>query len=152
MLIFQGTMWIRNKIHVYACSRHFAVHFYFMTYHRLYNQSNMTGVASGAVTRKPALTPGVWWGSCCSIFSFLCCVFDMVVVILCIVPSFACASWLSLLDCIICFLQRLLMPVRRDVYGSSRDRHVLGNSAGKICLASTLKEYGTCDKTLVCKE
>jgi hypothetical protein len=75
-----------------------------------------------------------------------------VVVVLCIVLSVACVSWLSLLDCIICFLQRLLMTARRDVYGSSRDRHVLGNSAGKICLASTFKEYGTCDKTLVCKE
>ena len=48
----------------------------FMTYHRVCNQIKTTGVASEAETanpsRAPVLGPGCQWGSCYSIFSFIC--------------------------------------------------------------------------------
>ena len=47
---------------------------YLMTYHRLCNQNNTTGVTSGAGTVYPTgaseFTPNFKWGSCCSIVSF----------------------------------------------------------------------------------
>ena len=64
-------------------SRHFPVLFSFMTYHRVYNQSNMMGVSSRAGTIYPsgplAFTPGFQQYSCCSIFGFLCGVQQIVV-------------------------------------------------------------------------
>ena len=48
----------------------------FMTYHRVCYQINTTGVTSGAGTAQPygahEFTPGVQWGSCYLIFSFIC--------------------------------------------------------------------------------
>ena len=46
-----------------------------MTYHRVCNQNNTTGVASGAgsacLSGALEFTPGFQWGSCYSIFSFI---------------------------------------------------------------------------------
>ena len=54
----------------------FAVIFSFMTCHRVCNQINTTGVTSEAGTVHPSgaseFTLGFQWGSCYSIFSFLC--------------------------------------------------------------------------------
>ena len=48
----------------------------FMTYHRVCNKINMTGVTSVAGTAYPSgapeFTPGFYWGSYYSIFSFMC--------------------------------------------------------------------------------
>ena len=48
----------------------------FITYHRVCNQINTTGVTRGARTDYLSgaheFTPGIWWGSCYSIFSFIC--------------------------------------------------------------------------------
>ena len=48
----------------------------FRTYHRVCIQINTTGVPSGAGTVYPSgapeFTPGLQWGSCFSIFSFMC--------------------------------------------------------------------------------
>ena len=48
----------------------------FTTYHGVCNQINTTGVTSGAGTAYPSgapeFTPGFQWGSCYSIFSFIC--------------------------------------------------------------------------------
>ena len=47
-----------------------------MTYHRVCNQINATGATSGVETAYPSgtpvFTPSFQWGSCCSIFSFMC--------------------------------------------------------------------------------
>ena len=47
-----------------------------MTYHRVCSQINTTGVTSGAGTAysigAPEFTPRFQWGSCYSIFSFIC--------------------------------------------------------------------------------
>ena len=48
----------------------------FMTNHRVCNYINTTGVTSGAGTAYSSgaseFIPGFWWGSCYSIFSFIC--------------------------------------------------------------------------------
>jgi hypothetical protein len=48
----------------------------FMTYHRVCNWINTTGVTSGAGTayssRSPVFAPDIKWGSCYSIFSLKC--------------------------------------------------------------------------------
>ena len=49
----------------------------FVTYHRVYNQKiNTTGATNGAGTAYPSgapeFTPDFQWGSCYSIFSFIC--------------------------------------------------------------------------------
>ena len=48
----------------------------FMSFHRVCGQINMTGTTSGAGTvylsGAPEFTPGFQWGSCYSIFSFIC--------------------------------------------------------------------------------
>jgi hypothetical protein len=48
----------------------------FMTNHRVCNYINTTGVTSGAGTANssgaPEFIPSFWWGSCYSIFSFIC--------------------------------------------------------------------------------
>ena len=66
----------------------------FMIYHRVSNKTSMTGATSGAGNANssgaPEFTPGFKWGSCCSIFSFPCCVLH-----------FAVCSF-SFLDCIVC--------------------------------------------------
>jgi hypothetical protein len=45
-------------------------------YCRAYNKSNITVVTGGAGTAYPSgaheFTHGFWWGSCYSIFSFMC--------------------------------------------------------------------------------
>ena len=61
-----------------TCHKHFQVLSSFMTYRRLCNWSNKTGTTSGTGTAyhfgAPEFIPGFGfkWGSCCSIFSFLC--------------------------------------------------------------------------------
>ena len=61
---------------VLGIRNHFSVLFSFMTYHRVYNESNTTGATSGAGTAYPSgaheFTLGLLWGSCYSIFSFMC--------------------------------------------------------------------------------
>ena len=56
--------------------KHFLGLFSFVTYHRVCNQINTTGVASGVVTAYPSgaseFTPGFQCGSCYSIFNFIC--------------------------------------------------------------------------------
>ena len=58
------------------CHNHNPVFSSFMFYHRAYTKSNTTGTTSGAGTYytsgEPEFTLGYWWGSRCSIFSFLC--------------------------------------------------------------------------------
>ena len=48
----------------------------FMTYHRVCNYSNTTCVTNGAGTAntsgEPEFTPGFYWGSCYSNFSYMC--------------------------------------------------------------------------------
>ena len=62
----------------WICStcKHFPVLSSFMTYHRVCNQINATDVTNGAGTAYPSgapgFTPGFQWGSCDSIFSFIC--------------------------------------------------------------------------------
>ena len=50
--------------------------FLLLTYHRVCNQINTTGVTSGAGTAYPSgapeFIPGFQWDSCYSIFSFIC--------------------------------------------------------------------------------
>jgi hypothetical protein len=59
-----------------TCHKHFPVIFSFMTYHRVCNYINTTGATNGAATAylfgTPEFTPGFEWGSCYSIFSFMC--------------------------------------------------------------------------------
>ena len=43
-----------------------------MTFHRVCNQINTTGVSSRVGTVHPSGTPTIQWGSCYSIFSFMC--------------------------------------------------------------------------------
>ena len=54
-----------------------------MTYHRVCNWSNTTDITSGSGTAYPSgapeFTPGFQWGSCCSMFRFLCRVLQIVV-------------------------------------------------------------------------
>ena len=67
-----GLVQVGHQCHL----KHFPVLFSFMTYHRVCNQINTTGVTSGAGTAYPSgapeFTPGFKWGSCYSIFSFIC--------------------------------------------------------------------------------
>jgi hypothetical protein len=66
-----------------TCRKHFPVFSSFMTYHRVCNWSNTTGGTSGEGTAytsgAPVFTPGIQWGSCYSIFSFMCNVLLIVV-------------------------------------------------------------------------
>ena len=59
-----------------AICKHFPALSSFMTYHRVCNQINTTCVTSGAGTAcpfgAPGFSPGFQWGSCYSIFSFIC--------------------------------------------------------------------------------
>jgi hypothetical protein len=59
-----------------TCSKHLPVLSSFMTYHRICNYNNATGVTSGGgnayPSREPEFTPGFQWSSCYSIFSFMC--------------------------------------------------------------------------------
>jgi hypothetical protein len=59
-----------------TCRKHFPVLSSFMTYYRIFNYINTTGVTSGAGTVYPSgapeFTPCFKWGSCFSIFSFIC--------------------------------------------------------------------------------
>ena len=59
-----------------TCRKHFPVFSSFMTYHRVCSLINTTGVTSGAGTAYLSgaheFTPGFQWGSCNSIFSFIC--------------------------------------------------------------------------------
>ena len=54
-----------------------------MTYHRVCDKRITTGATCGAGTvypyRAPEFTPCFEWGSCCSIFSFLCSVLYIIV-------------------------------------------------------------------------
>ena len=66
------------------CRKNFMALSLYMTYHRICNWSNTSGVVtSGEETIYPSgahkFTPSVWWGSCCSIFSFLCSVLYFIV-------------------------------------------------------------------------
>ena len=58
-------------IYVFWCATRFPYQMMFMSLN-----SNTTGVTCGARTANPSgaheFTPGIKWGSCCSIFSFLC--------------------------------------------------------------------------------
>ena len=62
--------------HGYIPRKHFPILSSFTTYYRVCNQINTTGAISGAVTAYPSgapgFTPGFQWGSCYSIFSFIC--------------------------------------------------------------------------------
>ena len=51
-----------------TCRKHFPVLPPYMTYHRVCNQNNTTGVTSEVAQ----FTPGFQWGSCHSIFSCIC--------------------------------------------------------------------------------
>ena len=70
---------------VTVCRNHNAVHFPspFMTYHRVCNKSNTTGANSGTGTAYPSgaheFTLDFWWGSCYTMFSFLCRLFQIIV-------------------------------------------------------------------------
>ena len=59
-----------------VCRKHFPVLSSYMIYHRVCNYINTTGATSGAGTAYPSgtpeFTPGFVWGSCYSIFSFMC--------------------------------------------------------------------------------
>ena len=59
-----------------TCRKHFPVLSSFTTYCRVCNQIIKMGATSGAGTAYPSgapeLTPGFQWGSCYSIFSFIC--------------------------------------------------------------------------------
>ena len=61
----------------------------FMTYHRVCNQINTMGATSGAgiayPSGAPQFTPGFQWGSCYSIFSFICMFCRSLFVLLCFV-------------------------------------------------------------------
>ena len=67
----------------YACLKHFPVIFSFITQHRVCNQSNTTSPTSGSGTAYPSgapvFIPSFRWGSCYSIFSFMCSVYQIVV-------------------------------------------------------------------------
>ena len=54
------------------CRKHFPVLSSFMTYHQVCDQINTTGATSRAGTAYPSGTPTFQWGSCCSIFRFVC--------------------------------------------------------------------------------
>ena len=62
---------------------HFTVLTSFMTYHWVCNQSIKTSATTGTGTAHhstaPEFTPGFYWGSCCSIFSFLCSVLQILI-------------------------------------------------------------------------
>ena len=66
-----------------TCRKHFPVLSSFMNYHRGSNQSNPTGATSGARTAYPSgapeFIPGFQWGSCYSIFRFMCMFLQIVV-------------------------------------------------------------------------
>ena len=66
-----------------TCRKHFPVLSSFMTYHRACYQINTTGAISVVGTaypsRAPEFTPGFQWGSCYSIFSFMCNALQIVV-------------------------------------------------------------------------
>ena len=59
-----------------TCRKHFPVLSSFMTHHRICYYINTTGATSGAGTAYPSgapeFTPDILWGSCYSIFSFIC--------------------------------------------------------------------------------
>jgi hypothetical protein len=59
-----------------TCRKHFPVLSSFMTYRRVCSLINATGVTSGAGTAYPSgapeFIPDFQWGSCNSIFSFIC--------------------------------------------------------------------------------
>ena len=60
----------------YTFRNDFSVVSSFMTYHRVCNYSNTTCVTNGAGTAntsgEPEFTPGFYWGSCYSNFSYMC--------------------------------------------------------------------------------
>ena len=62
-----------------TCHKHPSVISSCITYHRVCNQINTKDATSGTDTSHlsgaPEFTPGFQWGSCCSIFRFLCSVF-----------------------------------------------------------------------------
>ena len=70
-------------IHCHILTKHFPVLSSFISYHRVCNQNNTTGEISGAgaifPSGAPDFTPGFQWGSCYSIFSFMCNVLQIVV-------------------------------------------------------------------------
>ena len=57
-----------------------------MTYHQIFDEKNIKGTISGAETvylfEVLEFTLVVWWGLCCSIFSFLCSILYIIVVFL----------------------------------------------------------------------
>ena len=65
------------------CRKHLPVLSSLMTYHRVCNQNNLTGATSGSTSADPSgapeFIPGFQWGSCYSIFSFMCSVLQIVV-------------------------------------------------------------------------
>ena len=67
-----GLVQIGHQCHL----KHFPVLSSFITYHRVCNQINTTGVTCGAGTAYPSgapeFIPGFQWGSCYSIFCFIC--------------------------------------------------------------------------------
>ena len=58
----------------------------FMNYHRICNQINTTSTTSGARTaylsRAPNFSPGFLWGLCYTIFSFMCMLYRLLLVLL----------------------------------------------------------------------
>ena len=76
----------RMTPNVTTCRRHFLVLSSFTTYHRVCNSINTTGATSGAGTAYPSgastFIPGFYWGSCYSIFSFMCMFFRSLLILL----------------------------------------------------------------------
>ena len=82
------------------CRKNFMALSLYMTYHRICNWSNTSGVVtSGEETIYPSgaheFTPGVWWGSCCS-WSLRCLSFDVRFLITTLVsPNVFSITWLN---------------------------------------------------------
>ena len=122
-----------------TCRKHFRVLFSFISYHRVCNQINTTSATTGAGLAHPSeaheFTPGFYWGSCYSIFSFICMFFRSLFVLLyfffwplcclffdiriLIVPLISPTLLQDMLDC----AQTISTPFRSNYFTSFQKQH-----------------------------
>jgi hypothetical protein len=85
-----------------TCRKHFPGLSSFTTYYRVCNYINTTVATIGAGTADPSgahdLTLGFWWGSCYSIFSFICMFCRSVFVLLSFFLSLCCLFFCPLVS------------------------------------------------------
>ena len=118
-------------IDVYWCPTRFPYQMIFLSCN-----SKTTGVTSGGgidiPSRAPEFTPGYLWGSCCSIFSFLC---NVLLIIICL---------FSVGHCIVCpSIYGFWIPLWCLQTSLNNHENVVQEMQSSICI---LRQWNWCDK------